>query len=57
MATYNIAPMAAAAKVVSKVYINVREKIFPDPFEPNVANVVITANTIVGTANNWNSRV
>ena len=55
--TKKTVPMAAAANVVSSVYINVRVKIFPDPFEPNVANVVMTASTIVGTANNWNSRV
>ena len=30
---------------------------YTDPFEPNVAKVVITANTMVGTANNWNSLV
>ena len=49
--------MAAAANVVSNVYINVCPKILPDPFEPKVANVVMTASTIVGTANNWNRRV
>ena len=29
----------------------------PEPFEPKVANVVITASTMVGTASSWNNRV
>ena len=55
--TYNIAPTVAAANVVSNVYTNVCPKIRPEPFEPKVAKVVITDNTIVGTASSWNSRV
>ena len=49
--------MMAAAKVVSNVYNKVRVKTLPEPFDPKVAKVVITASTMVGTANSWKSRV